>query len=101
MKRIARWGGRALLGGGRGRRAARGRRRRRFAALAVYLVATVIGGGQLLRGIYFGGRAEWLAAGAALVLAAAAFGLAGSIGTRLGTPPRAFLSWLVGGAGRR
>ena len=97
MNRLIRWGGRRLLAGGRSSaaRAARGRRRRAITAFAVYLVALVLGGGQLLRVIFFGARGDWVQTGAALILTVAMFGLAASIGVKLGMPPRAFLSWLV------
>jgi hypothetical protein len=96
MNRLIRWGSRRLLAGGRGSaaRAARGRRRRAITAFAVYLVALVLGGGQLLRVVFFAARAEWVQTGAAAILTVAMFGLAASIGVKLGMPPRAFLSWL-------
>lgn len=97
MRRIVGWGGRRLLGASRGgsaARASRGRRHRAIAAFGVYLVALVIGGGQLLRVAFFGARGDWVQTGAAFILTVAIFGLAASIGVKLRMPPRVFLSWL-------
>jgi hypothetical protein len=57
--------------------------------VGVYLVALVIGGGQLFRVVFFAARGDWVQTGAALILTAAMFGLAASIGMRLGMPPGA------------
>lgn len=102
MRRIVRWGGRRLVATSRGRAgtSSRGGRRRAFAALAFYLVATVIGGGQLLRVAFFGSRGQWGEAGASLLIAVIVGWLASSIGVRLGIPPRSFASWLFHRGGR-